>query len=218
MTSPGRLPPARLGTGVLPIARSARRPLRPVTDLPPVAPRNDSAELLQTFDALGHAVLAADRWGRVAHQTAPLQAMLAAESEAEVVRAAMQRLADRLFLPVLPLRPAASAEPEVVRTPRRTYLIRGVLHSGARGPGSQLALISVQQAPLGPRTAAELRELYALTGTESEIAMLLAEGRSNAEIAFARGISPHTARRHTERVLHKLGVRSRAEVAHRLMD
>ena len=214
MTSPGRLSPARLDTSVLSIARTARRPLRQVAE----APQNENAELLQTFEALGHAVLAMDRWGRVAYQTSTLQAMLAAEADADVVRAAMQRVADGLFVPVLPLRQPASASPDIVRTPTGVYLLRGVLHPGARGPGGQLAVVSVQRTAHGPRTAAELRELYALTGAESSIAMLLAEGRSNAGIAAARGISPHTARRHTERVLHKLGVRSRAEVARRLMD
>ena len=54
---------------------------------------------------------------------------------------------------------------------------------------------------------------YQLTRREAEAARLLAAGKSNAEIAAALAISAHTARRHTEQVLLKLGVRSRAAVA-----
>lgn len=70
----------------------------------------------------------------------------------------------------------------------------------------------------GPRGEKELlgsgkgiTELYGLTPRESEVALLLAHGRSNAAIAAELGISTHTARHHTQRVLAKLEVRSRAE-------
>jgi len=41
----------------------------------------------------------------------------------------------------------------------------------------------------------------------------LARGMRNDAIASALGLSPHTIRRHTEIVLAKLGVTSRAEAA-----
>jgi DNA-binding NarL/FixJ family response regulator len=58
-----------------------------------------------------------------------------------------------------------------------------------------------------------LRDRHRLTPREADVARLLALGKSNAEIAAALGISEHTGRRHTEQVLAKLGVRSRAAVA-----
>ncbi len=57
-----------------------------------------------------------------------------------------------------------------------------------------------------------LRERYRLTHKETHVAMLLAQRRSNAEIAEALKISPHTARRHTENVMMKLNVNSRFSV------
>ena len=51
-----------------------------------------------------------------------------------------------------------------------------------------------------------------LTRREGEVAALLAGGGSNADIATALGISPHTARRHTESVMLKLRARTRAQV------
>ncbi len=48
---------------------------------------------------------------------------------------------------------------------------------------------------------------------EREVAGLIARGASTKAIAAALGISPHTARRHTERVFEKCGVRCRAALA-----
>jgi DNA-binding CsgD family transcriptional regulator len=57
---------------------------------------------------------------------------------------------------------------------------------------------------------------YGFTDREVEVARLLAQGRRNSAIATELGISPHTARHHTQRVLAKIGVHSRAEAVARL--
>jgi DNA-binding CsgD family transcriptional regulator len=57
---------------------------------------------------------------------------------------------------------------------------------------------------------------YGMTPREVEVAMLIAEGCSNSTVARRLGISPHTARHHTQRVLGKLGVHSRAQAGARL--
>ena len=57
---------------------------------------------------------------------------------------------------------------------------------------------------------------YGMTPREVDVALLLAEGCSNATVARRLGISPHTARHHTQRVLGKLGVHSRSEAGARL--
>lgn len=57
-----------------------------------------------------------------------------------------------------------------------------------------------------------LRTRYGLTDRQIEIARLLAQGHANAEIAEMLGISPFTARNHTEQVLGKLGASTRARV------
>ena len=57
----------------------------------------------------------------------------------------------------------------------------------------------------------------ALTARESQVAGLLACRATNAEIAGSLGVSAHTARNHTRRVLEKLGLNSKADVRkHRL--
>jgi DNA-binding NarL/FixJ family response regulator len=56
-----------------------------------------------------------------------------------------------------------------------------------------------------------LRRHYGLTRREAQVAVLLAQGRSNSAIAKELRISAHTARHHTQRVLSKLEVHSRGE-------
>jgi DNA-binding NarL/FixJ family response regulator len=58
--------------------------------------------------------------------------------------------------------------------------------------------------------AAYLQLEYGLTARECQVALLLGEGHSNTAIAAALQISTHTARHHTQRVLAKLRVHSRA--------
>ncbi|HEU4955250.1 MAG TPA: LuxR C-terminal-related transcriptional regulator [Gemmatimonadales bacterium] len=65
----------------------------------------------------------------------------------------------------------------------------------------------------GDHGAFALAQQYGLSQRELEVALLLAEGRSNVEIATAVKVSTHTARHHTQHVLAKLGVRSRARAA-----
>jgi len=64
--------------------------------------------------------------------------------------------------------------------------------------------LGIGDAPDGP---------VALTGREREVAALLAEGLTNAQLADRLVISPRTAAVHVSNILTKLGMASRAEVA-----
>jgi len=68
----------------------------------------------------------------------------------------------------------------------------------------------------GSSAALRLQDEYGMTPREVDVALLLSEGLSNSALARQLGISPHTARHHTQRVLGKLGVHSRAEAGARL--
>jgi DNA-binding NarL/FixJ family response regulator len=59
-------------------------------------------------------------------------------------------------------------------------------------------------------TAPRALSAYGLTGRETEVLHLLAEGRSNAEIGRELELSPRTVEKHVEHILQKLGVKSRA--------
>lgn len=81
-------------------------------------------------------------------------------------------------------------------------------------------MIATLQAPSGATVKAlmsatvcdELRETFRLTPREAHVAMLLAVRTTNREIASELGVTEHTARRHTEKVLMKLDVHRRHDV------
>lgn len=65
----------------------------------------------------------------------------------------------------------------------------------------------------GQPTGSRERAAWGLTAREEEVLLLLAEGKSNKEIARALRISLDTAKSHVSRILHKLGVQTRIEAA-----
>jgi DNA-binding NarL/FixJ family response regulator len=60
--------------------------------------------------------------------------------------------------------------------------------------------------------------LTTLTSREAEVLRYLAEGQTDREIAQALTISPRTVETHVGAILHKLGVKSRAEAARHYRD
>jgi DNA-binding response OmpR family regulator len=73
---------------------------------------------------------------------------------------------------------------------------------------------SASPAPAAPTQLSDeaLRARFGLTARQIAVARLLGEGYSNAEIAQQLSVSYFTARNHTEQVLGKLGVATRAAV------
>jgi DNA-binding CsgD family transcriptional regulator len=160
------------------------------------------ADLFSTIDALGQAVLVCDMHGRVVHQTPALTVMLSADAEGERLREEMLRTRTGL---------------REVRTQRARYCIRPTLY-GSEQNSASLHLIALERKSGVALSEAELQSGFGLTRAEVRVVMLIARGSSNAEIAKELSISPHTARRHTEKIFQKLGVRARAEVAPRLFS
>jgi DNA-binding CsgD family transcriptional regulator len=92
------------------------------------------------------------------------------------------------------------------------FRLRGrCVESGRVGPVRAVFVVVGAYEP-EPLSDAELRTRYGLTRKEVRVARLLADGHSNAGVAAAFCISPHTARHHTGSVLAKLGASSRAQV------
>jgi DNA-binding NarL/FixJ family response regulator len=65
----------------------------------------------------------------------------------------------------------------------------------------------------GRRAPAGAHGLDSLSDREREIADLVAQGRTNKEIAAALFLSDKTVERHLSRTFEKLGLRSRVELA-----
>jgi DNA-binding CsgD family transcriptional regulator len=92
--------------------------------------------------------------------------------------------------------------------------------------GSALAIFDELGAPLwADKARAELARIGGrasagndLTPSERRIAELVAEGRTNREVAAAAFVSVKTVEANLSRIYAKLGVRSRAGLAHLMAD
>lgn len=115
-----------------------------------------------------------------------------------------------------------------LRAGARGYVVKGsepdditrALEGVARGQvvfGEQVASALLAQAsgraPSGPAAA-----FPGLTPREVEVLALIAQGRSNADIAATLFLSPKTARNHVSSILGKLGLATRAEAIARARD
>ena len=68
---------------------------------------------------------------------------------------------------------------------------------------------------MGLRPAAPV-DASGITAAEARVAELVAAGRTNREVAGELFMSPKTVEAHLSHIYRKLGVRSRAELAHKL--
>jgi DNA-binding CsgD family transcriptional regulator len=102
--------------------------------------------------------------------------------------------------------------------PGRIREIRVVAPEDARrapesvAPAVILVVIAEEVRPRGTPDIDELRSRFGLTPRQAEVALLLSRRRSNKEIARELGVTRHTAHRHTEAVLRKLGIHTRKDV------
>jgi DNA-binding CsgD family transcriptional regulator/predicted negative regulator of RcsB-dependent stress response len=76
----------------------------------------------------------------------------------------------------------------------------------------QATALLPHQEPLSPRRAAK-RAFGGLTEREREVAVLIAQGKANREIAEILVVSSRTIEKHIENILSKLGFTSRAQIA-----
>ncbi|HSN90503.1 MAG TPA: response regulator transcription factor [Anaeromyxobacteraceae bacterium] len=87
--------------------------------------------------------------------------------------------------------------------------IRAV-HRGGLVLDPEVARMAMEEA--GPERPGGADPYEALTDREKQVLKLVAEGRSNKEVAEVLGISVKTAMSHREHVMEKLGVHNRTEL------
>lgn len=174
------------------------------------------------LDQLGAAVVLAAPDGRIVHANPAASRLLDAAGESRELSAAIAASAVSLGRLCAPARGAGSADLAALpAAAKRCLQVNGgslalrsvLLESAAGGAIPRLILITIEP-PAGARMVppADLQALFGLTRREAEVAGMLAEGHRNHDIAVRLSVTEHTARRHTEKVLRKLGVRSRAAV------
>lgn len=200
---PFRLPPERL---------LARAP----------SGNTDAAMFLCALDAVDQGLAFFDCSGTLLHANRAVSRALEGSPAGERLREEIQQFAGSLCR-VVQLRhlngEAVVEEMSVLEVPteEEDYRLRGSyigLNLFSRGGSVMVALERPAATFLAPEV---LWERFGLSKQESRIAHLLASGKSNAEIAKTLFISPHTARTHTQRILDKLRVNSRAEVATKIL-
>lgn len=179
----------------------------------------DRAVLGAVLDASDRRLLLCDDKGRPVHASSALERTLAADPERPAIERHMHRLA-RVTAELrgngkAAVRSLAKSGERVLATVRGRYRLCATL-AGESGPGPTGVLVLVEPLFREPLPDADLRERFGLTSQEIRVARRIADGAHNTEIARELAISPHTARRHTERVLAKLGIASRAQVAERI--
>jgi DNA-binding CsgD family transcriptional regulator len=180
--------------------------------------------LTQLTGALAEGVVLFDERARVVYANPAFRQLLAEEPDAARIERECAH-AGRLVLTVARPMRAKSRREEIIgpgakglRTSAAAYQLRGVL----LGPGvlglGPMALVVLERTTPGRRSVEGLRAQFHLTPRELGVSRLLAEGRSNEAVARLLGVSIHTARRHVEHVLLKLGVHSRAAVGAKLRE
>lgn len=174
---------------------------------------------------LGHTLAVATCRGRITFQTEALTALLQADPEGGRLRRAMESLAashaalfearggGRRHRASGPTLTAALTATATAETSTGKYLLSTVETPAALTGGSPGFLVRIEPMFSPILSPTEIRARFGLTPRELQVARLLGAGVPNQGVGSALGISPHTARRHTERVLAKLRVASRSGVA-----
>ena len=176
------------------------------------------------LDAVGEPLAAFDADGAPLHRTPALAVLLADEPEAPRVEGALAAIVARVRPLAFARRTDAPAVPTTtteVQTARARYVLRAaLLPSGALGHGDAF-LVTVEPRGLAAAlpTAEALRQSVGLTRREAEVALLVAEGLTNDQIADRLFVSAHTVRHHVESAMAKLELtgQGRERVAARLL-
>jgi DNA-binding CsgD family transcriptional regulator len=175
--------------------------------------------LASHLDSLIEGIRICDLEGRVVHQNPAFSAALSGKPAETQTEAAISEIVHDLGAltrdrngNVMAL--AGAQVRRAVHTPTSNYELRGSF-LGRELLGAEVRVaISLQRVSHSQSVSdSTLQERFSLTARELEVVRGLATGMSTKELAEACGISPHTARRHTEKVFTKLGVRNRAQIA-----
>lgn len=175
-------------------------------------------DLLSALDRLSHATLVCDRAGVPLHHTPALTATLEADPEgAELLRAMREVASSTAAAEETSISIPSSGFTRKVITGRASYRLSGSLFRSPFTSAPVLVLVALERTTPVIRSAAELSEAYRLTKAEIRVAALLVRGFSTLRIATELILSAHTVRRHTERIFAKTGVRSRSELAAKIL-
>lgn len=170
---------------------------------------HDPAPDARNLDTLRRGFVLTDLTGRHLHRSTRLREMVRTAPEPEALLGMLRHQAWRLGRTVGTPRLADQVpRPVRFRIGRTRFRVTASLLAPEVPREELRVLVTVDALPPSPA-----KDALGLTPRQREVALLLARGRSNKAIARELGIRPKTARRHTEDVLHRLGIARRSEVA-----
>jgi DNA-binding CsgD family transcriptional regulator len=180
-------------------------------------------ELARLFDGIDGPLMVFDCEGQLLQQNPAMTALLQRERKPGRFEVEIRSIARAMRALVRGDRATGRRVEECaplssdLQTATANYRISGsILGSDLLAPKPLIA-VAVGRSARAQLTHDELQVRYGLTRRETETARLLAARRGNSEIAHVLGMSAHTARHHTEKILLKLGVSSRREVERALL-
>jgi DNA-binding CsgD family transcriptional regulator len=180
------------------------------------------ASLSAHLDSLLEGIRVCDLDGKTIHQNGAFTAALKGEPSSHRIHKGIEETLQQLvsFGRERPANLLALAGRRVsieIHTHTASYEVGGsFLGRELHGPEPRIAITLHALPPNTALSDQAVKERYSLTTRELEITRRLAQGQSTKEVAHACGISLHTARRHTESIFTKLGVRNRSQIGLRL--
>jgi DNA-binding CsgD family transcriptional regulator len=192
--------------------------------------------MLAAMDVIEMGVCVTDAHGRVLFENEGLRRQIKAdrsertldEAMSDVRQAALQRVREEAAgegrRGVHPAVASAAVPRRIakvsvqVRTHANQYRVEAIPVAGAVRGLAHVIVMTIRARRPRRLTVEALRSRYGLTTREARVSALLGGGVRTREIAESLGISLHTARRHVESVLRKLGVHSRLDVRQRLNE
>ena len=164
-----------------------------------------------TMDALPDAIIAFDADGAERYRNDAFRCSPLSKSEQDTLAHVARGLAGELCSTLRRSPPRSpSTMQRDVSLPSGCYDLRAFFDLSLMADPGVLVIVE-RTSPLPPPAA--LQRHFGLTPREAEVALLMAQGLPDREVADKLVISPHTARRHAEKVLKKMGLSSRAGVA-----
>lgn len=149
--------------------------------------------------------------GEEYHRNATLRRLLSTEPCADSLVEALRAFADQLRALLSPQSDKIVATCHNITLGSLSYSLRG--HIDRLLFSVPMLIISVERTSVLP-SPASLHAAFNLTPREVEVTQLLVQGFTDREVADKLVISVHTARRHSESILRKIGISSRVGIAH----
>lgn len=180
-------------------------------------------QIFRSLDRVDTALCLLDAAGAEIHRNPAARGLLEEEPEAE----RLVRQASRLAHDVVRLRnPRRKADPSgpvapgerIVEVGSTRYRMRVLFLEPHIVDVRAVVIVQLEPLVLRLPSVRRLKERFGLTRRQAEVALLLARGASNPEIAAALSISPHTVRSHAEVVFQKLNIHTRKGLALRLLQ